>query len=717
MKFRVKIAIAFVLGVLTIGVVGIRSYLAIQRLTEANRLVVHTHQVLEGLRHVQLLVTDAETGARGFVLTGEDSFLEPYNVAISQIPKSIDSVTSLTKDNPLQQNSTQQLSKLIHEKLDVLREFINLRKQGGLNAALPVIFRHNGKRIMDEIRGLIDQMVARERLLLEVRNRAVNKLAGHGLWILAIGMLLTIVVLGVAALIVTRTIRLGDQDKRLGGTGRKGLKIAFRYAFAVPVVALAAILRGWLLQSFGPMPLFLTFYPGVLLVATIAGGGPGILTTLLAAIVTDYWFIEPIGSFSIFGTNDAVAIGIFTGTGVFLSILAERMHRARLAETISVTQAEELALLNMGNLMSLDVDHRIIRWSEGNSRLYGFNAQEANGQLTYALLQTQFPKPLKNIHHDLLEKGNWEGEVTRCRKDGTQLSLALLWVLRRDEHGEPLTILEVSTDITVRKEAENILKRDKEIFERLVQERTKELVEAQVEVERAKRLSDIGVLAATVAHELRNPLTSIGLSAYRIKKMIKDPRAEEDLNTIDKRVSEADQIINNVLSYSKIKIGAFQTVKINSILKECTDEAMGRIPGKTIVVNVKIERTEGLSIDASPLQMKEVFSNILNNAFDALNKNAGIIDIESQVNDSTVSIFIKDNGEGIDKEHLNKVFDPFFTTKTKGTGLGLAVCYRLIMLHNGSISIESDKGKGTTVTITLPIHAGATDAQENSDSR
>ena len=105
-----------------------------------------------------------------------------------------------------------------------------------------------------------------------------------------------------------------------------------------------------------------------------------------------------------------------------------------------------------------------------------------------------------------------------------------------------------------------------------------------------------------------------------------------------------------------------------------------------------------------------MFNNILNNAFDALNRNDGIINIESQVNDAHVTILIKDNGEGIDKENLEKIFDPFFTTKAKGTGLGLAVCNQLVMLHAGSITIESDKGKGTMVTIILPIRGGAVDA-------
>jgi len=223
------------------------------------------------------------------------------------------------------------------------------------------------------------------------------------------------------------------------------------------------------------------------------------------------------------------------------------------------------------------------------------------------------------------------------------------------------------------------------------------------ELESAKRLSDIGVLAATVAHELRNPLASIELSAYHIKRTTKDPRIEGDISSIKKCLSESDQIINNILLYSKLKTSCLRAVKINNILKECIDEAKGRFPRKNIAINVKTDLIKDLSIRVDSLQIKEVFNNILNNAFDAFNKNSGIIDIESQVNDSTVSILIKDNGEGIEKKHLDKIFDPFFTTKTQGTGLGLAVCNLAIKLHHGLIVIESDKAKGTTVIVTLPI--------------
>lgn len=410
--------------------------------------------------------------------------------------------------------------------------------------------------------------------------------------------------------------------------------------------------------------------------------------------------------------NQQGEILCWAGINLDISRLKQAEEALRQSQE-DLTRAQTVG--NIGN-WRLNVQRNELIWSEENYRIFGI---PIGTPLTYEIF-------LSTIHPDDRDYVNkkWKAGMAgedydiehRITVDGKVKWVREKAYLEFDKKGALLAGFGITQDITSLKKAEEILRRDKEVLEKLVHEKAQELTASQKEIDRVKRLSDIGTLAATVAHELRNPLADIGLLAYHINKIIKDPRVEGDLNTINRRISEADQIINNVLLYSKIKIGRFQTVKINSILKECIDGATGRISGQNITVNVKIDRTKNLTISADPLQIKEVFSNILNNAFDALNKNAGIIDIESQFNDSTVSILIKDNGEGIEKEHLRKVFEPFFTTKTKGTGLGLAVCYQIILLHDGSITIESDKGKGTTVIVTLTIQRQK-DAKKNLNSR
>jgi PAS domain S-box-containing protein len=458
MKLGIKVYVAFALGLLILVVVGVRSFIGVQQVTETHRNVAKTEEVLEKLEHLLSLLKDAETGQRGFVLTGEERYLEPYNRASGEIRKDIDSLIYLTKDDPAQQQSIQRLVQLSGDKLDEVQETIRLRREGGLKAALPVIRSDRGKHIMDEIREVVAQLESREWQMLDKRKSAAGEAALNNSLMVGIGFLLSLLMLSVAAVVITRTMGLAEHRTGPDGAGGKWPGIAIRYTFASAMVALAMLVRHWLVSSYGPLPTFVIFYPAILLVASIAGGGPGIIATTLSVLAAAYWYFPPFRSFAISSPNDAIALGIFGGASLFLCLLAERLRRARWAEAVSVTQEQELALQDMGNLLALDLDRRIVRWSAGCCSLYGFDAREAQGQLADELLRTQSPQPLEQIQRHLLEHGHWQGELTRCDKDGTELSLVILLALRRDEQGKPSAILEVSTDITSQKKAEAALR-------------------------------------------------------------------------------------------------------------------------------------------------------------------------------------------------------------------------------------------------------------------
>lgn len=232
----------------------------------------------------------------------------------------------------------------------------------------------------------------------------------------------------------------------------------------------------------------------------------------------------------------------------------------------------------------------------------------------------------------------------------------------------------------------------------------KALLEAQKEIEKAKRLSDIGTLAATVAHELRNPLAAIRMAAFNIKRKAQNPLLEKHFINIEKKVSESDQIINNLLFYSRLRAPHYESVDLHKIIEECLEIAKKRAVKNEVVIKKKYRALRRVLVDADSLQMKELFSNLLNNAYDAMHGNPGSIEIGSMHDkDGIVRIYIKDTGAGMDEEHLKRCHEPFFTTKAKGTGLGLTVSFQIAHLHSGKIEIDSKVGEGTTVTITLPI--------------
>lgn len=263
-------------------------------------------------------------------------------------------------------------------------------------------------------------------------------------------------------------------------------------------------------------------------------------------------------------------------------------------------------------------------------------------------------------------------------------------------------------DITKRKLAENLLKSDKHLLEKTIIKREAQLSETSRQLEDAKRFSDIGILATTIAHELRNPLGVIRSAVYNINRKNSNQALHSHLVNIEKKVAESDQIIRNLLSYSKISSPEYARLSLGKIVKECAHNCHE----KYVKWDVDI-RSEGLDdigeIEADSVHMMELFCNIIDNAYQAFVHKKGIIRITGgyvQANDK-VWIAIEDNGIGMEEEDLKNVFEPFFTKKRKGIGLGLTVCAQVVRLHGGTIEIKSQPLKGTIVIVTLPVHAQA----------
>ncbi|MFA5859420.1 MAG: ATP-binding protein [Elusimicrobiota bacterium] len=230
-----------------------------------------------------------------------------------------------------------------------------------------------------------------------------------------------------------------------------------------------------------------------------------------------------------------------------------------------------------------------------------------------------------------------------------------------------------------------------------------QILNAQKELLSRERLSAVGTLAATVAHELRNPLAAIQMATYNIRRKAQNPLLDKHLENIEKKILESDRIINNLLFYSRIKEPQYEKLNIYKIINECAISMKKQVQNKKIEVYKVLDSIRNISVEADPFQVKEVLINLLNNACDAVSSKKGTIEIVAGLEGKFLKIDIIDNGSGIEDADLHRVFDPFFTTKAKGTGLGLSVCMQIINQHNGRMDIKSQKDKGTTFTIRLPL--------------
>ncbi len=273
-----------------------------------------------------------------------------------------------------------------------------------------------------------------------------------------------------------------------------------------------------------------------------------------------------------------------------------------------------------------------------------------------------------------------------------------------DAEGNIEEILAIGNDITELKKAGEVLRRDKELLERMANERSKELLDAHIQLERSRRMSDIGRLSTTIAHELRNPLSAIQIAAYNIDRKARNPLLDKHLETINRKVLESDHIIQNLLSFTRIKTASIEKLDICELVRECVAAISTKYAGWNVDMKERFDCDEGSVISADRIQMKMLFSNLLDNAYQALKDESGKITVTAQKHrQRSWEISITDNGAGIAEQAKEKLFEPFYTTKTKGVGLGLAICREIVDMHCGKIEVQSSEGKETTFTVTLPV--------------
>lgn len=219
---------------------------------------------------------------------------------------------------------------------------------------------------------------------------------------------------------------------------------------------------------------------------------------------------------------------------------------------------------------------------------------------------------------------------------------------------------------------------------------------------RAERLSTIGKLSAQMAHEIRNPLVSIGGFARNISKHSEpNSKIRKFAEIISEEARRLEAIVSDVLSFSNIVKPQFKPTNLNSLIRSTLEILEDQIQNLNIDVKINLDESIG-NVQLDPDQMRQVFLNLFKNSISAMSNN-GSLEITTKSSESFVWIDIADTGYGIPEEHHDKIFQPFFTTKSTGTGLGLSITYQLVDAHNGMIWFTSKAGKGTTFHIKLPI--------------
>ncbi|MGG3737121.1 ATP-binding protein [Aeribacillus pallidus] len=223
----------------------------------------------------------------------------------------------------------------------------------------------------------------------------------------------------------------------------------------------------------------------------------------------------------------------------------------------------------------------------------------------------------------------------------------------------------------------------------------------------AQKLELIGTLAASTAHEIRNPLTGIQGLVQLLSEKYRDPQDQFYFSVIHKEIDRINQIVSEFLILGKPTIQKVETIDLRKIITDINPIIRSEANLYNIIYNFKMP-AEHVLVKCTKDQMKQVILNITRNAFEAMDA-GGTLNLELEKWSDHCTITIQDSGVGIPKDQLDKIFEPFFTSKECGTGLGLVVCKRIIQSFNGVISIESEEGRGTIVTISLPLEKSKND--------
>ena len=225
------------------------------------------------------------------------------------------------------------------------------------------------------------------------------------------------------------------------------------------------------------------------------------------------------------------------------------------------------------------------------------------------------------------------------------------------------------------------------------------------EINQNKRLASLGQIASAIAHEIRNPLSSIrGLTQFLLQSTPEDNEQQSDLKVIIKEVDRLNELINQVLDFSRPKKLNFTCFALGETIQELVNLLKSESREKDIQFQLSLDCPH-YNIFADRDQIRRALMNVILNSIQAVfSKGEIAISLKSALyrDQEAVLISIKDNGAGIREGELSHIFDPFFTTRSEGTGLGLSIAYNIIEMHQGTITIESTAGKGTLVKIFIP---------------
>jgi PAS domain S-box-containing protein len=390
-------------------------------------------------------------------------------------------------------------------------------------------------------------------------------------------------------------------------------------------------------------------------------------------------------------------------------------NRRRLEREIEIQKdyLENIIENTKTNLMVIDKDFVARTLNNAQARTLGRPKQDILGKPFFSLFPDALPPyegiPVQAIFQKTLSGRSFEIKdyrITGLQESPIYLTMNISPLLI---DGKTPGILVTSNNVTKRVQLEEALKRYTVELEDKVDKGTATAKKLEQQVLHSEKLAALGRLAAGVAHEIGNPLTSISTFAQLLREMATDEFSQNSLDIINNHIQRITEIVRRMSTFSRADALNVKFTQLNDVLNSTLDlMRLDKRMKSTIEIAVSLDPTlPKTMVDEG--QMSQVFINIILNALDAMPEGGKLSVTTRQDRDDqgreSIMIEFADTGSGIPEHDLQKIFDPFYTTKEvgKGTGLGLSLSYNIVKRFKGDIKVESETGKGTIFTIMLPI--------------
>ena len=660
--------------------------LNVQMLRENNEQVVRTHTVIMSFSRLLSALQDAETGQRGFIMTGDERYLDPYNDAVVTIPQGVDTIASLTADNPVQQGRVASLRRDVEAKLAELEQTIALRRSQGRDAAAAVVEAGRGKAVMDAIRAQLDDM-QQEEIRLRSTRLVEMEAAYRTAWISSIlsgvlGLVLTLVV----AYLVRRATKARAREDWLR-SGQAG--------------AATAMLGDLSLQQLGDGVLdFYARYIGAKAGAIFAAGDAGFQLAARFGVPADASMIER------FDAREGL-LGQVVETGQPMLVpevpdgyltIGSALGRSKPAHLLIVPLFADGAVNGVMELGFLSpVEPPVIELLAQAAPAIGLAMRSASyrNELRALLGETQRQAEELQVQSEELRVSNEELEEQGRALKESQVRLEQQQVELEQTNTqleEQAQVLETQRDELAR-------------FNATVELKARELEQA------SRYKSDF---LANMSHELRTPLNSLLILSKLLGDNPEGNLTEEQVRfarTIQSSGDDLLTLINDILDLSKIEAGHLQirpeTTSLKALASDLDQLFRPVAAERGLMFEIDIDARSPSSLEIDRQRLEQILKNLLSNAFKFTEAGAVSLTI-APADDDRLAFSVTDTGIGIEQDQQANIFQAFhqadstISRRYGGTGLGLSISTELARLLGGSITLSSMVGEGSTFTLVVP---------------